>query len=109
MVRGFVPGAVLVAVPKFAWFVDQQVVFGEENWVRLNRLKNSTRNATLARPSRSSRRFLKAATAKLSTPSERRVESTRGSLPKVKSAGATKHPVLNQPLRRALPPAADDL
>src|SRR6267378_7224315 len=70
---------------------------------------NSTRNSTLARPSRSSRRFLKAATSKLSTPSERRVESTRGSLPKVKSAGATKHPVLNQPLRRALPLAADDL
>src|SRR6266403_4620081 len=109
MRRGFVPGAVLVTTPKFALFVEQQVVFGGANWVRLNRLKNSTRNSTLARPSRSSRRCLKAATSKLSTPSERRVESTRGSLPKVKSAGATKHPVLNQPLRRALPPAANDL
>src|SRR5258708_21341194 len=109
MRRGFVPGAVLVTTPKFALFVEQQVVFGEENWVRLNRLKNSTRNSTLARPSRSRRRSLKAATSKLSTPSERRVESTRGSSPKVKSAGAKKHRVLNQPLRRALPLAADDL
>src|SRR5712664_3051456 len=109
MRRGFVPGAVLVTTPKFALFVEQQVVFGGANWVRLNRLKNSTRNSTLARPSRSSRRFLKAATSKLSTPSERRVESTRGSLPNVKSAGATKHPVLNQPLRRDLPLAANDL
>src|SRR5258706_16146600 len=109
MRRGFVPGAVLVTTPKLALFVEQQVVFGGANWVRLNRLKNSTRNSTLARPSRSSRRFLKAATSTLSTPSERRVESTRGSLPKVKSAGATKHPVLNQPLRRGLPPVARQL
>src|SRR6266478_1987485 len=109
MRRGFVPGAVLVTTPKFALFVEQQVVFGGANWVRLNRLKNSTRNSTLARPSRSRRRFLKAATSKLSTPSERRVGSTRGSLPKVKSAGATKHPVLNHSLSRAVPLAADDL
>src|SRR5258708_960042 len=109
MRRGFVPGAVLVTTPKFALFVEQQVVFGEENWVRLNRLKNSTRNSTLARPSRSSRRFLKAATSKLPPPWERRAKWTRGSLRRVKSAGAMKHPVLNQPWRRALPPAADDL
>src|SRR6202451_2990927 len=109
MRRGFVPGAVLVTTPKSALFVEQQVVFGGENCVRLNKLKNSTRNSMLARPSRSSGRFLKAATSKLLIPSERSDESTRGSLPKVKSAGATKHAVLNQLSRRALPLGADDL
>src|SRR6266403_2019586 len=71
--------------------------------VRLKRLKTSTRNSRFARPSRSSKRFLKAATSKLLTPSARSVGSTRGELPKVKSAGATKHVVLNQAFSRAVP------
>src|ERR1700722_312074 len=94
--RGLVPDAVLVMEPKLALFRMQHVVLGGANCVRLNKLKNSTRDSTPARPSAPKTIFLKIAKSKLFTPSERRVASTRGSSPKVKSAGATKHAVLNQ-------------
>src|ERR1700722_2790141 len=109
MSRGLVPGAVLVTTPKFALFEEQQVVFGAANCVRLKRLKTSTRNSRLVLPSWSSTRFLNAATSKLLTPSARKLESTRDSLPNVKSAGAVKHAVLNQLLSRAAPLEAADL
>src|SRR5882762_11627704 len=102
MSRGLVPGAVLVTTPKFALFAEQQVVLGGANWVRLNRLKNSTRNSPPARASRPSETFLNTAKSKLSTPSERSVGSTRDSLPKVKSGGAEKHAVLNHRFSRPI-------
>src|SRR5258708_9274810 len=109
MSRGFVPGAVLVTAPKFALFAEQQVVFGGANCVRLNKLKNSTRNSLPARASLPSTTFLNTAKSKLSTPSERSVESTRGSLPKVKPAGAAKHSVLNHRFSRAIDTPEMDL
>src|SRR5882762_588135 len=109
MSRGLVPGAVLVTTPKFALFAEQQVVLGGANWVRLNKLKNSIRNSPPARASLPSITFLNTAKSKLSTPSERSVESTRGSLPKVKSAGAAKQPVLNHRFSRAIDTPEADL
>src|SRR5246127_1185776 len=108
MRRGLVRGAVLVTNPKFALLALQQVVFGGANCVRLNKLKNSTRDSIPARPSGPKTIFLNTAKSKLFTPSERKVGSTRGSLPKLKSAGATKHAVLNHPFRRDVA-APDDL
>src|SRR6266478_6380314 len=109
MRRGFVPGAVLVTTPKFALFVVQQIVFGGANWVRLNKLKNSTRNSIPVFASRPSMSFLKRAKSKLITPSERSVGSARDWFPKVKSAGAEKQAGLNHARRREGPVAADDL
>src|SRR5438309_7003392 len=103
MRRGLVPGAVLLTKPKFALFAVQQVVLGGANCVRLNRLKNSTRDSIPARPSEPKTIFLNTAKSKLIMPSERKVGSTRGSLPKVKSAGAAKHAVLNHPSMRGRP------
>src|SRR5207245_4456975 len=97
-----VPGAVLVTTPKFALLLLQQIVFGGANWVRLKRLKNSVRNSTAMRSSAPKVVRLKIAKSKLSMLSDRRAASTRDSLPKVKSVGATKHAVSNQPFSLAV-------
>src|SRR5260370_10616505 len=99
----------MVTTPKLALFVVQQMVFGGANWVRLNKLKNSTRNSIPVFASRPSISFLKRAKSRLFTPSERSAGSTRGWLPKVKSAGAEKQAGLNHARRRERPVAADDL
>ena len=101
------PGAVLVTKPKLALFALQQIVFGGPNCVRLKRLKNSTRASTAALASGPKKNRLKIAKSKLSTPSERKEESTRDSFPKLKFAGAAKQEVLNQPSRRSMRSAPD--
>src|SRR3974377_1573186 len=61
--------------PKFTLFALQQIVFGGANCVTLKILNN--------------------AKSKLLIPCARSLASTRGSSPNVKSAGASKHAVLN--------------
>jgi len=100
--RGLVPGSVLVTTPKLALLLVQQLVLGGANCARFNRLKNSTLNSKPMRSCWPSNTLLNPARSKLSTPSERKVESTRGSVPNVKSAGAAKHAALNQPRSRRL-------
>src|SRR5260370_16525666 len=96
-------------MPKFALFVVKQMVFGGANWVRLNKLKNSTRNSISVFASRPSISFLKRAKSKLFTPSERSAGSTRDWLPKVKSAGAEKQAGLNHARSPEVPVAPHDL
>src|SRR5258706_3127004 len=58
-------------------------------------LKNSVRNSRPSRSLAANLVLLNREKSKLSTPSERRRGSTRGSFPKVKSGGAVKQEELN--------------
>src|SRR5260370_28066341 len=95
MRRGVVPGGVVVTTPKFLLLAVEEIVLGGANCVLLKMLKNSIRNSKSRRSLAANLVLLNTEKSELSTPSERRLGSTRGSFPKVKPGGAGKQEELN--------------
>src|SRR5712692_524526 len=83
---------VLLMLPKVP---SGRKVSGVPNCGWLKRLKNSARNSRPILSAGPKVVLLKTAKSKFKIPCKRRLESTRGSFPKVKASGCEKHEVLN--------------